>query len=463
MKKRILCTIFFIIILIANLSLASYNTVTMSVVEEPICEIKLGENSKFQKQIISKDLNNKEVTLQLKVTNEDEAAKPTGELVLVLDNSRSTSQGSAAGASRKELIYNSSKTLVSNLLKDNTSLKVGVVAFSAKTSEFKDQGTIEDAFKVCDLSNDSSTIASSISNIPEKGNQTNLEAGLELATTLFTKEDNNKYIVLLTDGIPNLSIFEETATAEQKYYYSDYTIDRSNKKLKSIADSNINLITMLTGIDNPQANVTGTTKTYSEIITETFGTSENPTAGKFYYITDEKIEETITTDIYNSLVPTNNTLKDITIVDYFPEEIVKNFEFAYVTNSNIGTISPNIDTVTNSITWTIPELKYGETAIVEYKLKLKKDFDSSIIDKILNTNQKVDINYKDFDGNTQTKTSDISPKIKLTEPQAPVTPKAPPKELPKAGTVAIIGFIALAGGISLFSLIKLLKINNKMK
>ena len=55
--------IFLILILLTNLSFASYSTVTMNVVEEPVCTIELGENSKFEKKLISKDLNNKEVTI----------------------------------------------------------------------------------------------------------------------------------------------------------------------------------------------------------------------------------------------------------------------------------------------------------------------------------------------------------------------------------------------------------------
>ena len=220
---------------------------------------------------------------------------------------------------------------------------------------------------------------------------------------------------------------------------------------------------MLTGIDNPESTVTSTSKTYSDIIEETFGTTENPTAGEFYYISSDKIEETITKNIYDSLVPTNNSFKDITITDYFPEEIVKNFDFAYVSEANIGDISATIDSVTNSITWTIPELKYGETAVVQYKLKLKKDFDESIIDKILDTNEKVELNYKDFTGKTQTKGSNVTPQLKLTEPSIPESPKEAPKELPKAGSTILITFIAVAAGISLYSFIKLFRTNRKMK
>lgn len=63
MKKKIFIVTFLMCILLANLSFASYTTVNMSVVEEPVCTIELGNNSKFEKKLVSKDLANKEVTL----------------------------------------------------------------------------------------------------------------------------------------------------------------------------------------------------------------------------------------------------------------------------------------------------------------------------------------------------------------------------------------------------------------
>ena len=92
MKKTFIFSLFLIIILVANISLASYSTVMMEVVEEPVCTIEFSENSKFEKRLIEKNLNNKEVTIQLQVTNEEENIKPTGELMLVLDNSASMNE-----------------------------------------------------------------------------------------------------------------------------------------------------------------------------------------------------------------------------------------------------------------------------------------------------------------------------------------------------------------------------------
>lgn len=256
-------------------------------------------------------------------------------------------------------------------------------------------------------------------------------------------------MIVLTDGVPNVALNYD------KSYYSDDVISKTKSKLQQLKQSNINIITMLTGIDDETYIPATTTKSFGEIIEEIFGTTSNPTVGKFYYVTDNEVESIIKNDIYNSLIPENKTLKDIKIIDYFPAEIINNFDFAYVSEANIGTISATVDKSNNSITWTIPELASGETATVQYKLKLKENFDSSIVNKILNTNQKVDITYKDYDNKEQTKTSDISPKLKLTEP---------PTTLPKAGiTTFIVTGSIVAISILIFSTAKLLIINRKMK
>lgn len=456
MKNKILVTLFLILILLANVSFASYSTVTMNVVEEPVCTINFTQNSGFEKKLISKDLNNKDVTIQLQVTNNEKSNKPSGEIVLVIDNSNSMKQVTSSGKTRSELIKSSAKTLVTNLLTDNTSLKVGAVSFSTssdKTSEgYLTLGTENDSKLLTSLTSDVSTLTTAIDNITyvdeSEASYTNLQAGLNRAKTLFSTENTNKYIIVLTDGVPNVIL------NRNEVKYNEDTISATKSEYTSIISSGIDTITMLTGIEDGDVSLT-TDYTYDQYIESLFGTFENPTVGQFYYVTDSQVESTITNDIYNSLLPTNNSFKDITIVDYFPEEIINNFDFAYVSEANIGTISATVDKTNNSITWTIPELAVGETATVQYKLKLKENFDSSIVNKILNTNEKVDITYTDFDGENQEKTSDVTPKLKLTEP---------PAVLPKAGiTALLITFGIVSGGLLIFSLIKLTLINRKMK
>ena len=447
MKKKIFITTLLLLIMLVNVSFASYSTVTMSVVEEPICTIQLSDNSKFEKKLISKNLQNKEVTLQLQVTNEEKSNKPTGEIMLVLDNSESMKLETSTGSVRKDLVFESAKTLVSNLLKDNESLKIGVVSFSTNTDVSK-EGTTEDAQVVSKLSNDSNALLNSISSIEATGPRTDLEAGLEVASGEFTKTDNSKYMIVLTDGVPNVALNYD------KVYYSDDVIAKTKAKLEALKKANVNVITMLTGINTPEGTPTGASKTYNQIITEIFGTQENPTVGTFYYVTDDKVESTIKTDIYNSLVPEEKNLKDIKIVDYFPKEIIDNFDFSYVSKANIGEISATVDKTNNSITWNIPSLAIGQTATVQYKLKLKENFDSAIVNKILNTNEKVDTTYTDFDNKSQSKTSNVSPKLKLAEP---------PATLPKAGTTTFIAITVLAVGLLVFSITKLTILKNIIK
>ena len=67
-------------------------------------------------------------------------------------------------------------------------------------------------------------------------------------------------------------------------YFSDDVINKTRNELISLATSGYDVITMLTGISNPDATP-GTRqddKTYANIIEEVFGTETTPTAGTFY-------------------------------------------------------------------------------------------------------------------------------------------------------------------------------------
>ncbi len=449
-KTKILLTLFLLITLIATISCASYNDVTMSVVEEPTATINFGTNSIVERSVISKDLTKKEITLQLKVTNNEESLKPTGEIMLVIDNSKSMTDNVTDTQTREDLVIDSAKTLINKILKDNTQLKVGAVSFSTN-SDISKEGTIEDAKLVSELTNDSNKLISAISNIEYDGPRTNLQSGINLAKQYFSKNTDNshKYIIVLSDGVPNVAINYD------KNYYSDDVIEKTKSELESLSDITNNVYIMLTGISNGDAVAAPSTKTYNEIIESVFGTTENPTIGKFYYVTDDKIEDTITSDIYKNLLPISQSFTNIIVKDYFTDEIVKNFDFSYVKNPNFGTISSKIDTTTNSITWDIPELKSGETAIVQYKLKLKENFDENIINKVLDTNKKLDLTYTDYSNKTNTKTSDITPKVKLTENL--------PAELPKAGTTIFFGTMGIVLVIAVAFGIKYIIVKNSMK
>lgn len=464
MKQKISIALCLLLILISTTVFAS-TPVKMEIVENNICNIKLNKNSNFEKKIVSSELDKKQVTLQLQVNNDAINKVPEGELMLVIDSSNSMNETiNDTSTTRKDLVLNSAQKLVENLLTLNSStLKIGVVTFSA-SQEATEMGTEKDAQLVSDFSNDLTTLKAKISSIEGTGAYTDLDAGLKLAQKTFTTEKNNKYLIVLTDGVPNMNVGNSDLL---KIESLEKVISTTNETLKSLKD--INVISLLTGIKSEDATVRtdGTNSyTYGQVIQGVFGTPTNPTIGKFYKIDDTEIEKTITEQIYADLIPVEQTLKDITIVDYFPQYIVDNFEMAYVEGVNNLNISSKIDKETNSITWTIPELKAGETLKVQYTLTLKDTFDEKIIDQILDTNQKVEINYKDFDNTAKTTKSDVTPKIKLTEVKQEVPKTEPtqdntkaPEELPKTGAPMLVGFVAIASITTIAFAIKSKKID----
>ena len=451
MKKqiflKIFLAVFILLVFIANLSFASYDNVTMEVVDEPVCRVDISDKSYFEKRVIDADLANKQVKIQLKVVNGEEVIEPNTEIVFVIDNSESMKVNNIGDKTRSEVIRNSAKTLITKLLSADKGLKIGVTSFSTKSLE--SEGTLEDANVVSELTTDASAISTAIDGIEDNGPKTDLDAGLTKAATLFSEDADEKYMIVLTDGIPNVALDYDGMP------FSEDAIEKTVAKLNSTADSGINLITMLTGVANGDVKPNPTIeKTNSQFIEEVFGSQEEPTAGTFYYVQDADVENTITNDIYNNLVSTSQSLTNFKVKDYFPQEIIDNFDFAYVLDPNFGEISPSVDTSDNSITWTIPELKSGETALVQYTLTLKQNYDPNIVGDILPTNKNIELEYTDFDGNPQQKTSDVTPKLKLSEP-LPV--------LPKAGTtIAIIAGVAVVG-VAVFSLTRYLTIKKDLK
>ena len=459
MKKEISIALCLLLILISTTVFAS-TPVKMEIVENNICNIELNEDSKFEKKIISSNLDKHQVTLQLQINNNAINEIPEGELMLVIDSSDSMNTKITETTTRKDLVLNSANKLVENLLSINSStLKIGVVTFSA-SQEQSEMGTEKDAQLVTTFTNDLKTLKTKISAIEGTGSYTDLDAGLKLAQKTFTTEKNNKYIIVLTDGVPNMNVGNSDLV---KIEALEKVISTTKETLLSLKD--INVISLLTGIDDEKATVRtdGTNSyTYGQVIEGVFGTEEKPTIGKFYKINDKEIEKTITEEIYSDLVPVAKTLKDITVVDYFPKEIVENFDMAYVQGTDTSKISASIDKETNTITWTIPELEAGKSINVQYTLTLKDEFDEKIIDKILDTNQKVDIDFNDFDNQKQTKTSDVTPKIKLTEIKQTEPTKddtKAPEELPKTGAPILIGFVSIAFITTIVFAIKSKKFN----
>lgn len=421
---------------------AANEDVTLEEAENNVCKIELGNNGELVKKLIKVDNDNKEAILQVDVTNlkNEETLIEESEIILVIDNSKSMSDNTlSSGTTRKEAVFGAAKELAKSIITAQSNTKIGVVSFSTN-SDAEKEGTLEDAKLMIKPTNKIADVENAIDSIETTGARTNIDAGLQIARDNFTTGSKlNQYLILLTDGVPN------TAVGGPKATYSGETTTKTKATLKSVIDKGINIVTVMTGVDSTyQPDPTGATsseaagKTYAELAEEVFGTESKPNYGKFYYVTDDKATETITKTVYSDVVIVKkNEIKNITVIDYFPEDIIANYDYEIVSKANIGEVSATVDTSNNSIIWTIETLKAGETATFQYKLKLKEKYDEKILNVIMPTNQKVDVNYIGTDETEHQETSDVSPKIVLKGDKT-----IAPTPIPQTGDMVF--YIALA-------------------
>ncbi len=418
-----------------------YANTTLEVVEDNVCTIEVEDIARFEKRITEFNEAEKSVTLTLSLTNlksVEETMKDV-EIFFVIDNSSSMTQAYVGDKTRKQTVIDSANSLVDKLFDINSNVKVGVVGFSSlDTSKGQEEGTLEDASLRQELTNSQDDVKSAITNLAnlDVGPRTNIEAGLTLADDNFSTEENvDRYIVLLTDGVPNNAL--DGTFGE----YSDNVISRTRAKLEEIEASGTKVIGAMINLDENQ--IPNMDVTYRDLAEQIFGTEENPTIDTYFYIPDGEIEDTIVNDIFDSLVLTvDNTLRNITITDYFPQEIIDNFDFEYVASPNIGTVSQTVNTENNSITWNIELLSEGEVATLSYKLTLKEDYNRDIIDQIIKTNTHVDISGEN-NGETITETSDVSPTVRVEyeEEPAAVDNTVSPDPIPQTGENSFVGFV----------------------
>lgn len=449
-KLKTIGIIALIIMLFTTTVFAANEDVTLVKVKDNVCDIKLGEDGEVIKQLISVDNPKKEAVLQIDVKNiksEEEQVKPS-EIFLVLDNSKSMTDNKVDNTrTRKEAVFTAAKTLVEKILTAQPNTKIGIVSFSASADTTK-EGTLEEDAKLVKLpTNNLEEIKTAIDTIETIGYRTDIDAGVQIARNNFSTDTNlNKHLILLTDGVPN------TVVGGPVNQYSGEVKTKTKATLQSVKDKGINIITVMTGVNstfmpdqdgNVCAEAAG--KTYKDLAEEIFGTQEAPNYGKFFYVTDSQVEDTITQDIFENVVTIiKNEIKDIVLVDYFPSIILENYNFEIVEQANIGKVTAEVNTENNSITWTIGVLQAGETASFKYKLVLKENFDRTIINVETPTNEKVDVTYTDTKGTEQKATSDVSPSIMLKKPKDNTQAETP---IPQTGDTNIFAIIAITATV----------------
>lgn len=465
MNKKIL-SIFCIITFLFSLCSFSFaatvsaSKTTMSVVDKSICEINLKDMGKFTKELTDFDANKKEATITLTLKNimeQENITKPI-EMFLILDNSHSMTS-TYEGKEKRQYVAETASSFVNALFDHYENAKIGIVSFSSVDLN-STLGTENDAKLLLSLSDSKDAIQNTITNYTTtEGPFTNIEAGLFIAEKNFTSNtDSQKYIVLISDGVPNLCLDTDTTLT-----YSGVVATNTRNKLISLKNKGYNIFSVLMGLaesntPNPSAPTIADgsrNMTYRELAEEIFGTTSTPTAGSFYYIDYSNLSETVNTDIFNKITYSkDNTLKNIVVKDYFPREILENFNFEYVKSPNIGKVSAEVDSSDNSITWEIELLKEGEIATLSYKLTLKDDYNKEIVDKILPTNTKVDINFETVDGKDNS-FSDISPKIKLVINDIEIPDNTITEDpIPQTGIYSVL-FIIFISAVIIFVIVKI--------
>ena len=422
-KKIISFVLAFILVfsIASSVMAATKVEVTMEKVKDEKVLIDLDGQGKVTKQMTEMDTVNKTVTIKIDVENSmsPESEIIPSEIYFVIDNSLSMRENTVEGVTRREAVFTAAKTLAEKILTAQPSTKIGVVRFSTfydasapEGSQYDKEGTIDDARLVLSATSDLNTIKTSIDGIVTDGPRTNIDAGIQVALNNITTDTSvNRYIVLLSDGVPNTAVGGPTMT-----YGGDVTT-KTKATLKNVIDSGINIVTVMTGVSSeykPNQSGTDNPKTYLELATDIFGTQANPNYGKYYYVTDSEAATTITEDVYSDVVKYyDNNLKDIVITDYFPQEIIDNFDYKITKSENIGHVDTVINKDTGAITWTIETLEAGKTASFEYTLYLKDEFADEIVNVEEDTNKKLEVEYKDKDSKDQKKESDESPSLIL--------------------------------------------------
>ncbi len=465
---------------------------TMSLVKDEIASGTFGEQGygSYRKEKVNFDAEKKLIDIKLTVTNN--APEPSsheeeipndlpGEIVYLIDisNSMSVNEVTINGqtTTRKQAIIDAAKILTDKLFAQNKDLKVGVVGYATSTNT-DERGTLKDATIFTESmvsTKEAVDSALDTASTTVMGSTTDVQMGIRAATSLFTDSTTaKKYIVLLTDGIPNVAegVIPRTFPPEsgQQGWQSAYDMDvfdPTKAEVKGLKTKGIDLISILIHMTENQLPISTMTRgeletmyevigkdiseagdrpTFLDVSKYIFGTETKPTTGTVYYIpTDEEIYDYITEEVYDSMVgePTKKTvidvpeyeLTDIVLKDYFPANIVANFDKAELIAASKGTITSAIDTTDNSITWTIGNLKPGESATYTYRLTLKDTFDSSIIGKNLPTNEKITITYKENDKPGEPVEDTRCPVVMLD-----VIPK---KVIPQTGENTIL-FVGLA-------------------
>lgn len=375
-KKVVLISILMIIcIVVANISYASTSIIEQK--KQAGTPITIEEGN-LTKKITNIDKQNGEITIQLKLDiTKNKTITDNTEIIFLIDNSSSMRANvTGTNLTRRQKVISSTQELIKKINQNNPNAKMGIAWFGSNATIIQElTNNKEQLLNACAGFNNSSYSGA-----------TNMLQGITLAKSNFSSNTNSKILVILTDGIP--------------------TDNKAGVK-NALIDSNTYIITTLVGLENASSSD-------KAVIESIFGTEQKPVADRFYNIADTEIETTISKNIYNRILEDfQGKVTNVNIKDYFPQEIINNFDITIKNTAN-GTANKE----GNVISWNIAKLQSKENATLEYVLKLKNGYSESIVNKVLNTNEKVEMTYNDMNNRAQTKKMSDSPQILLNKEQS---------------------------------------------
>ncbi|MBE5819935.1 MAG: hypothetical protein E7310_03875 [Clostridiales bacterium] len=453
-KTRIILITIILLILFSTTVMSTELKTKLEVVQKE-SEVKYLENNQgyISKTITDVNEENGEVTVEVKLANlakdinvETETYENT-EIIIIIPEILSISENADKLKQYIEYI----EIFATKIFEKNSKTKIAIVGMKGPVSDsyINDQGkivygennegtkagSIDNAEVVVSFTNDIENIKNGIKNM--NGTKTkyynNLQAAIKIASSTFSN-NANKILISLYDTVPSVSIGQCSqitwggstgfSTGKEAIIAKNEKIVKTTKEeILSLKKSNIDFILLRpkdTDFNQKWYDVsTGELMLDfdgSEYVKNLYGTMENPTYGKMYSLNEDSLQQIVTEKIYEDVMEkVRNPIDSAKLIDYFPADIIENFEFECVDKPNIGIVSAKIDKQNNSILWDIGTLSGNTTAILKYKLKLKNMSNSELINKTIATNEKIELTYKNSEQKDCSAVLESSPKIKLIE------------------------------------------------
>jgi len=281
-------------------------------------------------EIIDASNNTVEVCLSIKKNIKKD-------IILLIDKSASVGNNNIS-----QNIKSACKKFIEKAL-SNSETRISIISFSSSDNQsgkgFNDYADIE-----CSYTNNKHTLTTAIDGIKIKG-QTNLSAGLAAANSVICKQSDDaaeKYVVLFTDGVPNLYI-----SGYNEPYSAAYAEGGQLNKLSTVIS-----IGYFKGIDKNE-------KIKAVKMLDYLSDSN------YYDISEIKILDSIYNNIYNNIFNKNETI-------YVEDKISQYFTF--IENSfnseNIEELNYNYD---NKLIYWRPKLTENSAKLSYF---VKPDYNS---------------------------------------------------------------------------------------